>query len=254
MHMHAGRRRCRAACSPARRGQGPRANGTPNLFSALPVAILWWVLASTSGLTRKAMRAVAPRAAATSLSALSSGSDSTLKAKMPASSAKAISRARLADAREHDPLRRHLDRQRAAKLALRHHVHAGAEPAERGQHAEIGVRLDRIADQRIGRGRRRHRRTPDSDARASPTNSNRRGFQRSRRGRQDRPPRRGAHSGGRRRAGRRNGALQGRSIRSSRSIQSRRSGACDIFVDGSALVSRVSGLAVGPMSHGVHKP
>ena len=58
---------------------------------------------------------------------------------------------RLADAREHDPLRRDLDRQRAAKLAFRHDVHAGAEPAERGEHAEIRVRLDRIADQRVGR-------------------------------------------------------------------------------------------------------
>ncbi len=32
----------------------------PNLFSDLPVEILWWVLASTSGLTRSAMRAVWP--------------------------------------------------------------------------------------------------------------------------------------------------------------------------------------------------
>ena len=38
-----------------------------------------------------AIRAVAPRAAATSLNAMSSASDSTLKAKMPASSANAIS-------------------------------------------------------------------------------------------------------------------------------------------------------------------
>ena len=44
---------------------------------------------------------------------------------------------RLADTRKHDSLRRDLDRQRAAKLALRHDVHAGAEPAERSEHAEI---------------------------------------------------------------------------------------------------------------------
>ena len=91
------------------------------------------------------------RLAATSLNALSSGSDSTLKAKMPASSANSHLGLRLADARNTISLRRDLDRQRAAKLALRHDVHAGAEPAERGEHAEIRVRLDRIADERIGR-------------------------------------------------------------------------------------------------------
>ena len=60
-------------------------------------------------------------------------------------------RARLADAGEDDLLRRDLDRERAAKLAFRHHVHAGAEPGQRGKHAEIGVGLDRIADERAGR-------------------------------------------------------------------------------------------------------
>jgi hypothetical protein len=57
--------------------------------------------------------------------------------------------ARLAHAREHDPLGRNLDRERAAKLAFRHDVHACAEPSERGENAEIGVGLDRIADQRV---------------------------------------------------------------------------------------------------------
>ena len=56
----------------------------------------------------------------------------------------------LADAREHDPVRRYLDRESASELAFRHHVHAGAEPRQRGEHAEIGVGLDRIADQRAG--------------------------------------------------------------------------------------------------------
>ena len=63
--------------------------------------------------------------------------------------------ARLADAGENDQLGRHLDRQRAAQLAFRHHVHAGAEPRQRGQHAEIGIGLDRVADERAGRGRER---------------------------------------------------------------------------------------------------
>ena len=63
----------------------------PNLFSDLPVEILAWVRASTSGLTRMAMRAIRPRAEATSESASSSGSDSTLKQRMSSSSASAIS-------------------------------------------------------------------------------------------------------------------------------------------------------------------
>ena len=42
----------------------------------------------------------------------------------------------LADAGEHDPLGRDVDGEGAAKLALRHHVHAGAGTGERGEHAE----------------------------------------------------------------------------------------------------------------------
>ncbi len=65
----------------------------PNLFSALPVVILTWVLGSTSGLTRIETGARRPFAAATSLRRASSGSDSTLKQRIPASSPAAISRA-----------------------------------------------------------------------------------------------------------------------------------------------------------------
>ena len=55
---------------------------------------------------------------------------------------------RLADAREHDLLRCDTDFERAAKLAFGHDVHAGALAREGGEHAEIGVGLDRIADKR----------------------------------------------------------------------------------------------------------
>jgi hypothetical protein len=65
--------------------------GMPNLFSLLPVAILAWVFASTSGLTRMAMGAVAPREAATSLSARISGSLSRLNCRTPPISAARIS-------------------------------------------------------------------------------------------------------------------------------------------------------------------
>ena len=65
----------------------------PNLFSDLPVEILWCVRASTSGLTLSAMRAVAPFWRAIAEIARNSGSDSTLKHRMSSSSAWAISAA-----------------------------------------------------------------------------------------------------------------------------------------------------------------
>ncbi len=65
----------------------------PNLFSDLPVAILAWVLASTSGLTRTETCAVLPFDTAIADSSSSSGSDSTLTQKMFSSSASASSSA-----------------------------------------------------------------------------------------------------------------------------------------------------------------
>ena len=120
----------------------------PNLFSFLPVAILAWVSASTSGLTRIATGAVRPRSVATALSRRSSGTDSTLIWWIPAASAAAISAARLADPGKDDALGRHAGGERAAQLALRDDVGAGAEPGEQAQHGEVGIGLDRIADQR----------------------------------------------------------------------------------------------------------
>ncbi len=63
----------------------------PNLFSLRPVAIFSWVFASTSGFTRIATGARSPIPAATSDSATSSGSLSTLNCRMPPSSATRIS-------------------------------------------------------------------------------------------------------------------------------------------------------------------
>ena len=65
----------------------------PNLFSDFPVAILACVLASTSGLTRTETQAVRPFEAAICDSSSSSGSDSTLMQRMPASIAAASSSA-----------------------------------------------------------------------------------------------------------------------------------------------------------------
>ena len=68
-----------------------RARSMPNLFSALPVVIFSWVPASTSGLILSAAGARTPRPIATRLSASSSGRDSMLNWRMPASSPAAIS-------------------------------------------------------------------------------------------------------------------------------------------------------------------
>ena len=168
----------------AHRARGACANGTPNLFSALPVAILCVrpgvdIRIDADGDARGRARC----AAATSLSALSSGSDSTLKPRMPASSANAISPRVLPTPGEDDLLGRHAGRQRAPELALGHHVHAGAEPGQRGEHAEIGVGLDRIADERVrraGEGVGEHPVVPLSVA----LNSNRTAFRPRRRARQ----------------------------------------------------------------------
>ena len=55
----------------------------------------------------------------------------------------------LADAGEHDLLRRNAGRQRALQLASRHHVGAGAELGQRAQHRLVGVGLHGVTDQRL---------------------------------------------------------------------------------------------------------
>ena len=143
----------------------------------------------------------------------------------------------LADAGESDLLRRNADGEHAAKLALRDDIHAGAEAGERGKHAEIGVGLDRVADLRVHAGE-----GIGEDA-VMP-------FERRRRiaieGR--------AGSGGE--IGKADvlgvedalpvgKVVHGRLMKpycSKRSIQSDLAGACDILVEGSALVSGYAGF------------
>ncbi len=54
----------------------------------------------------------------------------------------------LADAGEHDLLRRHTRRERALQFTARDHVGAGAKTRERRDHRLVGVRLHGVADER----------------------------------------------------------------------------------------------------------
>ena len=58
----------------------------------------------------------------------------------------------LADAGEHDLFRRDAGGARAQKLAAGDDVGAGAEPGERRDHGLVGIRLHRVADQRVDVG------------------------------------------------------------------------------------------------------
>ena len=120
----------------------------PNLFSFRPVEILAWVCASTSGLTRIAIRAVCrPRRGDFAQPAqLRHQLDIDL---MDAGVERRCQlAARFADPGEDDPLGRHAGGERAPQFALGDDVGAGAEPGEEAQHGEVRVGLDGIADQR----------------------------------------------------------------------------------------------------------
>ena len=121
----------------------------PNLFSDLPVAILAWVPASTSGLTRTEIRAVLPVSTASRDSNSSSGSDSTLMQRMSAASA-ARSSASVLPTPENRILCGGMP---AASARFNsppgHHVGAGAELCQRAQHRLVGVGLHGVADQRL---------------------------------------------------------------------------------------------------------
>ena len=93
------------------------------------------------------MRAVLPRASATSLNALSSGSDFDVEGEDAGVESERHLGLGLADAGEGDALGRNVHGKRPAKLAFRHHVHAGSQPRERGEHAEARISLDRVADE-----------------------------------------------------------------------------------------------------------
>ena len=70
-----------------------RCRSKPNLFSFFPVLMYLWVWGSTSGLTRKAIRPVTPNRRAHSEMRTASGSDSTVKKRMPSFRAYSISSA-----------------------------------------------------------------------------------------------------------------------------------------------------------------
>ena len=143
----------------------------------------------------------------------------------------------LAHAGEGDLLRDHADGEHATKLPLRHDVHAGAEAGKRGEHAEIGIRLDRVADLRV--------KAFEGFAEDAVMPFERR--------------RRIAIEGGADAAGEFGKVdvlgvedplpvgkvMHGRLMKpycSKRSIHSDRAGACDILVEGSALVSGYEGF------------
>ena len=127
----------------------------PNLFSALPVAILAWVFASTSGLTRTEIAGgAALRLPRSRTAAPAPASDSTLTQRMPSSSASASSAAVL-------PMPENMifsggmpAATRALEFAARHHVGAGAELGQRRDHRLVGIRLHGVADERrhVGEG------------------------------------------------------------------------------------------------------
>ena len=120
----------------------------PNLFSDLPVAILAWVLASTSGLTRTDTQAVRPFDGRD----LRQQFELRLGFHIDAENAGIDRRGEfvrgLADAGEHDLLRRNAGGERALQFAARDDVGAGAEPRERRDHRLIGIRLHGVADER----------------------------------------------------------------------------------------------------------
>ena len=124
----------------------------PNLFSDLPVEILAWVPASTSGLTRTEIRAVLPASTASRDSSSSSGSDSTLMQRMSAASAARSSASVLPTPENKIFCGGNAGGQRPLQLAARHHVGAGAELCQRAQHRLVGVGLHGVADQRLFAG------------------------------------------------------------------------------------------------------
>ena len=124
----------------------------PNLFSALPVAILAWVFGSTSGLTRIEI------ARGAALGGGDRGEQLELRLGFDIDAENAlIDRKRqfargLADAGEHDLVRRNAGGARAQQFAFGDDVGAGAELRQRRDHGLVGIRLHGVADQRIDIG------------------------------------------------------------------------------------------------------
>ena len=131
---------------------------TPNLFSDRPVVILAWVLASTSGFTRSATRAVRPSevASAESIAGFLGGFDVDLGDVLGQRQAQLA--LGLADAGEDDGRGRDAGGAGGAQLAFRDDV--GAQPlgGQHPQHREAGIGLHRVVDA----GRARPRPAPPS--------------------------------------------------------------------------------------------
>ena len=139
---HAGRRpaRARARCRTCCRAGRSRCRDASS--------------ASTSGLTRRLMRAVRPAATATCDSTSSSASLSTLKHSTPASSAARIS-ARVLPTPEKTVLAAlAAGGEHAAQLAARDDVEAATRARQGLQHRQVGVRLQRVADEVLAPGER----------------------------------------------------------------------------------------------------
>ena len=125
----------------------------PNLFSDLPVEILAWVPASTSGLTRTEIRAVLPGLDRELRQQFEFGLGFDVDAEDVGGQRRAQLGLGLADAGEQDLVRRNAGRQRALQFAAGHHVGAGAELRQRAQHRLVGIRLHGVADQRLLAGK-----------------------------------------------------------------------------------------------------
>ncbi len=98
------------------------------------------------------MSAVRPLPAAIAASSSSSGSDSTLTQRMPSIDRERELARGLADAGEHDLVRRNPGGARAQQLAFGDDIGAGAELGQRRDHRLVGIRLHGVADQRIDIG------------------------------------------------------------------------------------------------------
>ena len=126
----------------------------PNLFSALPVEILACVLASTSGLMRRAMRAVAAEARGDLAQRIELGLRLDVEAVDALAQGVGHFFPGLADAGKDDAIGGHACGPRAAQLAFRHHVHAGAQTRQGGNDRLVGVGLDGVADEGVQPGER----------------------------------------------------------------------------------------------------
>ena len=119
----------------------------PNLLSLRPVEMYGWVLASTSGLTRSDTGARLPSFAGDLFKRSSSASDSTLKQRMPDVEGACASPRRSCRRRRTRPCRVTAGAQHALQFAAGDDIEAGAEARQQIQHRQVGIGLDRIADQ-----------------------------------------------------------------------------------------------------------